>query len=317
MRHPKAARPVQEQALPPAHPHQALQCPQSQQPKPPTRPRPKRKRKLPEPAQAAGAGGKGPKLTPGRPRPTARATKSGAKPGQSLVDLPPLQHTLPDYPTLVKGPRDYGTWMEKPLRTMLPGLGRWWSFLGRLCKRQYGEFAGQARLHRKEATGAQLMAAKSIELWRIQIFGKWDSSTDPNDPPEMLILNLSPGGKIHQCRTDLSNPQQALHPRHWRFCSWPFARDNALFSWVDGNMADGANDASSGLRGRVRPLACRRLRQSLLTDSCSEQFLNTYARLSVRDLHLGRWRQSQVGVIPALLRVSDRLARNATLLPTH
>ena len=178
-------------------------------------------------------------------------------------------------------------------------------FLGRLCKRQYGEFAGQARLHRKEATGAQLMAAKSIELWRIQIFGRWDSSTDPNDPPEMLILNLSPGARFISAEPTYLTRSKPYTQGTGEFCSWPFARDHALFSWVDGNMADGANDASSGLRGRAHPLACRRLRQSLLTDSCSEQFLNTYARLSVRDLHLGRWRQSQVGVIPALLSFSS------------
>ena len=52
----------------------------------------------------------------------------------------------------------------------------------------------------------------------------------PADPTERLIFNLSPGGKIHRCRTDLDDPRNALHPRHWRtYCAWPFARDNTLF----------------------------------------------------------------------------------------
>ena len=30
------------------------------------------------------------------------------------MNITPLEHTLPDYPTLVKGPRTYGTWLEMP-----------------------------------------------------------------------------------------------------------------------------------------------------------------------------------------------------------
>ena len=152
--------------------------------------------------------------------------------------------------------------------------------------------------HSARATGAQYLAARGVELWRIQIFGRWDSDvilryvreaplsqlselaieaghkdslararreleallrkarpslaipdadwcdeligteappppSVPHDSSERLILNLSPGGKIHRCRTDLSVPSNALHPRHWKaYCSWPFARDHTLFRWV-------------------------------------------------------------------------------------
>ncbi|CAE7481466.1 PAPP5 [Symbiodinium natans] len=163
--------------------------------------------------------------------------------------------------------------------------------------------------HSARATGAQFMAIKGIELWRIQIFGRWGSAVvlrylreapveqlgqlaveaghadslararkeleeliakgqaflnaqqiavpdpdwlqdceasssqtgapipagaaPPRDFSARLVLNLSPGGKLHRCVTDLSDPRMALHPKHWRTsCAWPFARDCSSFSWV-------------------------------------------------------------------------------------
>ena len=59
--------------------------------------------------------------------PASGATSSGeARPGggkarnlrstttKSLVQVPPLEQTFPDYEPLARGPRKYGTWMEQP-----------------------------------------------------------------------------------------------------------------------------------------------------------------------------------------------------------
>ena len=181
--------------------------------------------------------------------------------------------------------------------------------------------------HSARASGAQFLASRGVELWRIQIFGRWDSDVIlryireaplcqlnalaieaghndslsrvrqelesllakarpllaipdhewkvdnqvalvPPDPPEIptdqterLVFNLSPGGKIHRCRTNLDDPRNALHPRHWRtYCAWPFARDNTLL------RARGARGASpEGLERALQQARRRLLRQIQLT----------------------------------------------------
>ncbi|CAE7694268.1 rpsB [Symbiodinium microadriaticum] len=93
--------------------------------KPPTPPRPlKRKAGQILGQHWAGSEGSLSQLVPFlEPRPQLRHGRKGAKrrprgtgavSTKSLVQVPPVESTYPDYEPLARGPREYGTWMEQP-----------------------------------------------------------------------------------------------------------------------------------------------------------------------------------------------------------
>ena len=92
---------------------------QGEREKPPTPPRPL-KRQAGETAQrqhhqagpASGATSSGEARPGGGKARNLRSTKTATT--KSLVQVPPLEQTFPDYEPLARGPRKYGTWMEQP-----------------------------------------------------------------------------------------------------------------------------------------------------------------------------------------------------------
>ena len=105
--------------------------------KPPTPPRPLKRKAGADTKPALGRKRGQPKAAPpvsgatssaeARPEGSKAKKPRSAKPvsTKSLVQVPPLESTYPDYEPLARGPRDYGTWLEQPSDTYVTGF---WCF---------------------------------------------------------------------------------------------------------------------------------------------------------------------------------------------